>query len=74
VPRAWHAEATPRLGRSYKAAVRRPFDTALDSLETGVNEHYMLGELTAEQRRIFNWAIRKCREMSRTYRFDCEGL
>jgi hypothetical protein len=51
-----------------------PTDTALDSLETGVNKHYMLGELTAEQRRIFNWAIRKCREMSRTYLLDCDEL
>jgi len=51
-----------------------PTDTVLDSLETSVNEHYMLGELTSNQRRIFNWAIRKCREVSRTYRLDCEEL
>lgn len=51
-----------------------PTDTVLDSLETSVNEHYMLGELTSDQRRIFNWAIRTCREISRTYRLDCEEL
>jgi hypothetical protein len=34
----------------------------------------MLGELTSDQRRIFNWAIRTCREISRTYRLDCEEL
>ena len=51
-----------------------PTDTALDSLETSVNGHYILGELTSDQRRIFNWAVRKCREMSRPYRLDCEEL
>ena len=51
-----------------------PTDTVLDSLETSVNEHYMLGELTSDQRRIFNWAIRKCREISRTYALDCDEL
>jgi hypothetical protein len=51
-----------------------PADTVLDSLETSINKHYMLGELTSEQRRIFTWAIRTCREISRTYALDYDEL
>ena len=74
-----HGTPTPQPQRRVSVGRTRPLfdvltDTVLDSLETSVNEHYMRGELTSEQRRIFNWAIRTCREISRTYALDCDEL